>query len=103
MGITMAANFGHPAEFDDDWMDRLYVSLEGNVALVSKDVFTDEAAGTVTFLLGVQCPDGLDSTELVEGIARDAVDKAIREANGEPPIETAALPVIVPSDVATFA
>ncbi len=102
-GTTITAKFQGTVDFSDEWVDLVYSSLEQNVAIVSRDLLLDEEAGSLSAVLGIECPEGLDPESLVEGIARDAMDKAIRHANGDESLDTAAFPVIMASNVEVFA
>lgn len=81
-GIRINVQFDDARSFTDEWLERFYSSLEGNIAIVSVDLFLDESERSVGVLLGISCPEGLDEQSLVAGIAEDALDKAIDEADG---------------------
>jgi hypothetical protein len=92
-GIHVTAEFHGPVTFGDEWIERLYASLDENVAILSKDVFCDEPARTLSVFFAIDCPDGLDEDSLVDGIAEDALEKAIRFANRDS-VATSALPIL---------
>lgn len=81
-GIHITATFDEPFPFTDEWLEAVYASVQGNMAIVSADMFTDEDAGTVAFHFGIDATLGT-SEDFVVDVARDAMEKAFEAAGGE--------------------
>lgn len=76
--VTATRNSGRITEEE---AERIYDSLHSNFALKSIDMFMDEDENTFTFMLGVECPDWVESDKIdfVRGVASDAMEKAITD------------------------
>lgn len=98
-GIHIKATFEELFPFTDEWLETVYTSIQGNMAIVSADMFTDEGAGTIAFHLGVD--DRLGTSEdFVVDVAREAMEKAFETAGGEQLNE---LPHMISGAVLAFA
>ena len=88
-GIHIKATFDEPVQFTDEWLEAVYTSIHGNMAIMSADMFSDEDAGTVAFHLGIDATLGT-SEDFIVDVARDALTKAFDDAAGgvqeEPPL-----------------
>lgn len=99
-GIFVTATFEERFAFEDGWLEKIYTSVQRNMAVVSVDMFTDEDALSISFHLGIDATLGT-SEEFVEDVARDALDKAFRDAaDGEQEAEEH--PVLRSGAVAAF-
>ncbi len=98
-GIKISATFEPPMPFTDEWLEAVYTSIENNMAIVSIDMFADEEKSTIRFHFGID--SFLDSESFVEDVAREALDKAFADANGEGP--TSESPVVVSGAIEQFA
>lgn len=79
-GIEVEVTFRQPAPFTDEWLEAIYTSLEKNFALVSVDMCVNEDESKIGFLFGVN--NALDTEDFTENVARDAIEKAMRDAAG---------------------
>lgn len=102
-GITLTARFTGPVTFEDEWIDRFYSSFETNMAIVSCDVAADDERAELTVTLGIDALDALDTDSLVEGVARDALTRAIAAANEDDGHGTDDAPIVRDSPVKVFA
>ena len=62
----------------EERVDRMYKSLSTNFALKSVDISSNEDKGTITVLLGVEVPAGIEPDPFVPEVAEDAIDAAIK-------------------------
>lgn len=79
-GIAITARPVAPHVMTEEELERIYVSLEGNMALRSIDMFIDFDDNSVRFHFGIDLPTGLDSEDFLVDVANDALDKAFDEA-----------------------
>lgn len=63
----------------DEELDRVYDVLDNNFSFKSVDLFMEENGSQMRFLIGVECPDGLDSDSLISGIVQDALDSVVEK------------------------
>lgn len=78
-GVQVVAQQEDNQPVSDEELERIFVSLESNMAIKSIDIAGELDQGTITFLLAVECPTGLDTKSLVTGIVDDALTKALNE------------------------
>jgi len=78
-GVQVVAQQSNNAPVSELELERIFASLESNMAIRSIDIAGDMDRGTLKFLLAVECPKGLDSESLVTGIVDDALTAALGE------------------------
>lgn len=81
-GVEITAQKINNEPISEDELERIFVSLESNMAIRSVNVASDLDAGKLSFLFGVDCPTGLDPESLVPGIVDDALEMALGGAQG---------------------
>lgn len=81
-GVELTAKRIGGSSISDAELERIFLSLESNAAIQSIDMIGDLEAGQISFMLGVDCPRGLDSSTLVPGIVEDAMAKALEGHDG---------------------
>lgn len=98
-GIQITATFVPPVPFTDEWLEAVYTSVQGNMAIISADMFIDEEASAVTFHLGVDASLCVDPDEFVAEVAREALTTAFDNASGADSEE----PTVTASEILVFA
>lgn len=93
-GVHVVAQQSDNQPVSDLELERIFVSLESNMAIRSIDIAGALDEGTISFLLGVECPNGLDSESLITGIVDDALGSAL---SGDGSQFKHAAPVLTPS------
>ena len=79
-GIGVEVTFEPPVPFTDEWLDAVYISLEKNMAIVSIDMFVDEAIGKIRLTLWID--NAFESEDFCEEVAKEAIEKAFADAAG---------------------
>lgn len=79
-GVEFVIGIQPPIDDIEEKVDKFYTSLSSNFALKSIDLAWNDTKGSLSALLGVESPEGLDAEDLVSGIASDAVKKALVES-----------------------
>ncbi|MGB3414035.1 MAG: hypothetical protein WBA28_04905 [Microbacteriaceae bacterium] len=76
-------------QIDDfhELVDSVYDSFATNPQFVAIDLASNEDKHELAFLIGVECPTGLDAESLAVGLIEDAVDRAMSSVGLSGPSE----------------
>lgn len=81
-GVELTAQRVGGSPITESEVDRIFASLSSNMAIHTVDIASDLGMGTLSFMLSVECPNGLDAESLVPGIVDDALERALEGQSG---------------------
>ena len=99
-GIQITATFEPLVPFPDEWLEAVYSSIQGNMVIVSADMFVDEDESSISLHLAIDTSLASSDT-FVQDVARDALEKAFNDASTGGAQDTT--PVVVSGEVEAFA
>ena len=76
-GVEFAIGIAATVDEIEERVDAFYSSLSENFTIVSVDVAWDSERGSLSTLLGVSIPNGLEQEQLAADVASDAVKMAL--------------------------